>query len=326
MAKPYSEDLRVRIVAADRDGGTIAQIAEQFGVSVSSVTRFRRLWRETGEVSAGKFGGHKKHALAPHEDLVREVVAAQPDITLAELRAILACEKVTVALSSISRFLHHLNLTFKKKSFQAAERDRPDVAAQRQALAQQQHRLKPQRLVFIDETSVATTIARIYGWAKRGERLVYKLPHGTWKTVTFVAALRHDRVTAPLVLEGPMTGEIFKAYVEQHVAPTLQQDDIVFMDNVRLHKVAGIKDLIEARGAELRYLPAYSPDFNPIEEFFAKFKAGLRKIAACTIPNGAFTLKGLYKAVASCLDQITHAECTAFLANSGYGQPKRKTL
>ncbi len=115
MAKPYSEDLRARIVAGDRDGSTLAQIAEQFGVSVSSVTRFRRLQRETGEVSAGKFGGHKKHALAPHEDLVREVVAAQPDITLAELRAVLAREKVKVASSSISRFLHHLNLTFKKK-------------------------------------------------------------------------------------------------------------------------------------------------------------------------------------------------------------------
>jgi len=116
MGKPYSDDLRSRIVAADGNGSTIAEIAAQFGVSISSVLRFRRLHRETGEVKPCKFGGYKEHALAPHEELVREVVAAQPDITLAELRAILASEQVMVGRSSIARFLQHLNLTFKKKS------------------------------------------------------------------------------------------------------------------------------------------------------------------------------------------------------------------
>jgi len=193
-------------------------------------------------------------------------------------------------------------------------------------LQEQQPRLEPKRLVFIDETSVATTIARICGWAPRGERLVYKQPHGTWETVTFIAGLRDDGVTAPFVLEGPMTGEIFKAYVEQFLAPTLQKGDIVFMDNVALHKVAGINELITARGAQLRYLPAYSPDFNPIEQLFAKLKALLRKLAAYTIRNGKFTLKGLYKAITRCLEQITSAECAAFVANSGYGQPNRETL
>jgi hypothetical protein len=102
-------------------------------------------------------------------------------------------------------------------------------------LQERQPRLDPKRLVFIDETSVATTIARLYGWAPQGERLVQKLPHGNWKTITFIAALRHDRVTAPFVLEGPMTGEMFKAYTEQFLAPTLKRGDIVFMDNVRDH-------------------------------------------------------------------------------------------
>ena len=142
------------------------------------------------------------------------------------------------------------------------------------------------------------------------------MPHGNWKTVTFIAALRHDRVTAPFVLEGPMTGEMFKAYTEQCLAPTLKKGDVVFMDNVSVHKVDGSPF----------YLPAYSPDLNPIEQLFAKLKALLRKIAAYTLKNRAFTVARLCKTVAWCLDQISRAECAAYLANSGYGQPKRKPL
>ena len=116
MGKPYSEDLRARVVVAEQDGATIAETAEQLGVSISSVVRFRRLHRETGSVSPAKFGGYKGYALAAHEDLVRQLMAEQPDITLAEIKAVLATEKVTVGQSSISRFLHHLNLRFKKKA------------------------------------------------------------------------------------------------------------------------------------------------------------------------------------------------------------------
>jgi transposase len=155
---------------------------------------------------------------------------------------------------------------------------------------------------------------------------VQKVPHGNWKTVTFVAALRHDRVTAPFVLEGAMTGEMFKAYTEQCLAPTLKKGDIVFMDNVSVHKVDGIEEAIEARGAIPFYLPAYSPDLNPIEQLFAKLKALLRKIAAYTHKNRGFTVPRLCKTVAWCLDQISRAECASYLANSGYGQPKRTTL
>ncbi len=325
MAKPYSEDLRARVVGAGQDGATIPETAEQLGVSISSVVRFRRLHRETGSVSPAKFGGYKGYALAAHEDLVRHLVAKQPDITLAELKALLAKEKVTVGQSSISRFLHHLNLRF-KKSLRAAEQDRPDVAAGRKALQKQQPRLDLKRLVFIDETSVSTTITRLYGRAPQGERLIQKVPHGNWKTITLVAALRHDRVTAPFVLDGPMNGEMFKAYVEQFLAPTLKRDDVVFMDNVSVHKVDGVEEAIEARGAIPFYLPAYSPDLNPIEQLFAKLKALLRKVAAYTMKNAAFTVRSLCKAVASCLDRISRAECAAYLANSGYGPLKRKPL
>jgi transposase len=139
-----------------------------------------------------------------------------------------------------------------------------DVAAARKELKAEQHALKPSRLVFIDETAVTTKITRLYGRALLGERLVAKVPYGHWKTLTLVAALRVDSVTAPYVIDGAMDGRSFLSYVEQVLVPTLRMRDIVFMDNVRNHKVAGVREAIEAAGAE-RYLPAYSPDLDPIE-------------------------------------------------------------
>lgn len=193
-------------------------------------------------------------------------------------------------------------------------------------MRRRQPRLDPKRLVFIDETAVSSNITRLYGRAPRGERLVQKVLHGNWQTTTFVAALRHDRVSAPFVLEGAMNGETFLAYVEQILAPTLKRGDIVFMDNVPVHKVVGVQEAIEQRGASLVYLPAYSPDFNPIEQLFAKLKAILRKIAAYTLKGAAYSVRQLCKTVAACLDEISRAECAAYFAHSGYSQPKRKTL
>ena len=252
-------------------------------------------------------------------------MAQQPDITLAEIRAQLTKQKIKVGQSSIFRFLRHLKLTF-KKSLHAAEQDRPDVAAERRALRRRQPRLDPKKLVFIDETSVVTSITRVYGRAPRGERLVQKVLHGNWKTTTFIAALRYNRVTAPFVLEGAMNGETFRAYVEQILAPTLKRGEIVFMDNVSIHKVEGVREAIERRGAILVHLPAYSPDLNPIEQMFSKLKSVLRKVAAYTLKGAAYSTTTLCKTISACLDQISRAECVAYLAHSGYGQPKRKTL
>ncbi len=153
-----------------------------------------------------------------------------------------------------------------------------------------------------------------------------KVLHGNWKTTTFIAALRHDRVSAPFVLEGAMNGEMFRAYVEQFLAPTLKRGDIVFMDNVSVHLVDGVEEAIEGRGATLYYLPPYSPDFNPIEQLFSKLKAMLRKIAAYFLKHTSFTIRNLCKAVAFCLAKISKTECAAFLASSGYGQPYREML
>jgi len=312
-------------VAAVEGGATIPEAAEQCSVSISSVVRFLKLHRDTGSVGSAKFGGYKDFALAAHENLVRRLVAGQPDITLAELGDQLTKRKITVGKSSISRFLHYLELSF-KKSLRAAEQDRPDVAAARRTLQRRQTKFDSKRLVFIDETSVSTTITRLYGRAPQGERLVQKVLHGNWRTVTFIAALRHNRITAPFVLEGAMNGETFKTYVEQFLAPTLKKGDIVFMDNASVHMVDGVEEAIESRGAIPFYLPAYSPDLNPIEQLFAKLKSMLRKIAAYSLKQAAYTVDSLCAAIASSLTKISRSECAAYLANSGYGQSNRESL
>ena len=171
--------------------------------------------------------------------------------------------------------------------------------------------MNPERLIFIDETGAATDMARRYGRCPRGQRLIASIPWGHWKTTTFVAALRVDGITAPCVFDGPMDGPCFRAYIEQFVVPTLRPGDIVVMDNLPSHKVAGIREAIEAAGAELRYLPPYSPDLNPIEQFFAKLKALLRKAAARSID-------ALVAAIADALTAISPQECQNYLANQGY--------
>lgn len=167
------------------------------------------------------------------------------------------------------------------------------------------------RLVFIDETGAQTNMTRRYGRAPRGQRLLCKVPWGHWKTTTFVSALRWDGITAPAVFDGPMDGDCFRAYVEQVLAPTLSPGDIVIMDNLASHKVAGIKEAIEATGAVLRYLPPYSPDLNPIEQAIAKLKSHLRKEAART-------LETLIQAIARALNTFTSTECENFILNAGY--------
>jgi transposase len=167
------------------------------------------------------------------------------------------------------------------------------------------------RLVFIDETAVSTNLVRLRGRAPRGVRLIGRLPLGEWETVTFVAALRHNKMTAPMVIEGAMTGEIFLAYVEQCLVPTLKRNDIVVIDNFAAHKVPGVREAIEKAGATLRYLPKYSPDLNPIELPYSKFKGYLRKAAQRTV-------RGLYRAIRAFVPQLSAHECTNYFRHAGY--------
>jgi transposase len=202
---------------------------------------------------------------------------------------------------------HHVQ----KKTCHAAEQEREDVAAARQAWRATQAELSIDRLVFIDETWVTTNMTRRHGRALRGKRLAAAVPHGHWKTTTFIGALRASGLTAPAVIDGAVNGDIFLAYVHQVLIPTLRPGDIVILDNLSSHKVAGIREAIEAVGAELRYLPPYSPDLNPIEQLFAKLKALLRKIAARSV-------EALWTAVGLLVPQFALQECINYLRNSGY--------
>ena len=165
----------------------------------------------------------------------------------------------------------------------ASEVMRPKVARFRARWRAHQHRLDPRRLIFIDETWIKTNMTRTCGWAARGRRLTAHVPHGHWKTLTFLAGLRHDGIVAPFVLDGPINADAFEVYVEKILVSELKPGDIVVMDNLSSHKRPSIQAMIEAAGAELRFLPPESPDFNPIEKAFSKLKALLRKAAEQTV-------------------------------------------
>ena len=166
-------------------------------------------------------------------------------------------------------------------------------------------------LVFIDETAISTSMTRPHGRALRGERVIGRVPFGAWKTLTFVAALRCDRMTAPMMINGAMNGAIFLAYVEQCLAPTLKRGDIVVMDNVATHRVEGVRAAIEARGAMLRYLPPYSPDLNPIEGSYSMFKAFLRKCAERTE-------EALHRRAGQFVRRLQPETCANFFVHAGY--------
>ena len=192
-----------------------------------------------------------------------------------------------------------------------SEQDRPDVARRRSQWKKYQDRLDPARLVFIDETWAKTNMARTHGRCAKGTRLHAKVPHGHWKTLTFLAALRHDRIDAPCVFDGPINGERFRAYVEQFLVPTLAPGDIVIMDNLGSHKSPAIRKAIRAAGAKLFFLPPYSPDLNPIEQVFAKLKAMLRKAAERTV-------QATWRRIGQLLDLFTPDECANYIRNAGY--------
>jgi transposase len=185
------------------------------------------------------------------------------------------------------------------------------VARRRRRWKKYQGRLDPRRLVFIDETWAKTNMTRHHGRCRRRQRLVAKVPHGRWRTLTFLAALRCDRIDAPCVIDGPINGLSFLAYVEQVLLPTLSAGDIVVMDNLGSHKRQAIRRSIRSVGAKLLFLPPYSPDLNPIEQVFAKLKTLLRKADERTI-------EATWKRIGALLDCFTPAECANYLKNSGY--------
>jgi transposase len=200
-----------------------------------------------------------------------------------------------------------------KKTVHASEQDRPDIVRKRAQWRRYQPRIDVRRLVFIDETWTKTNMAPLRGWAQRGARLLAKAPYSHWNTMTFIAALRSDRIDAPWLLDGPVNSASFRTYVEKILVPTLQQGDMVIMDNLGSHKSPAIRRAIRGVGAKLFLLPKYSPDLNPIEQVFAKLKHQLRKAAART-------REAVCCAIGQLLGSYTSEECANYLRNSGYTQ------
>jgi transposase len=198
-----------------------------------------------------------------------------------------------------------------KKTLFATEQDRPGVARRRERWKTYQRRLDPRRLVFIDETWAKTNMTRLRGWAPCGQKLRAKVPQGRWRTLTFLAALRCDRIEAPCVIDGPIDGETFLAYIEQILLPTLRPGDIVIIDNLGSHKSSAVRRAIRSAGAKLFFLPPYSPDLNPIEQVFAKLKTLLRKAARRTIED-------TWRQIGALLTAFTPGECANYLRNAGY--------
>jgi transposase len=275
-------DLRERALARKAAGETHRQIAEALQIAPSCVSKWARRERETGSPAPAQVGGYKRRTLSgPAADWLRARIAAGP-----------------FTLQGLSDEL-------------AEEQARPDVARRRKRWKAHQMKVEPQRLVFIDETWIKTNMAPLRGWAPRGKRLRAYAPFGHSKTLTFIAALRCDRIEAPFVLDGPINGQAFRLYVETQLAPTLRPGDVVVMDNLGSHKGKAARAAIRSRGAHLLFLPAYSPDLNPIEQVFAKLKHRMRK-------SHSRGVEAACQKAGHILERFIPRECASYLVIAGY--------
>ena len=287
--------------------------AERFEVSVASAVRWALRFLNTGEMSPAPTGGDRRSArIEAHSDYLLGLIRRQPDITLLEIRErLIANCGERFSSSVIWRFFDRHEITFKKETAHAKEQERPDILKQRQVWFGAQLDLDPRKLVFIDETEASTNLARNGARCRLGDRLRVGIPHGHYKTVTLVAGLRISGLVAQKAFDKPMNAAIFEDWVEKCLVPTLSKGDIVGMDNLSSHKGPKVEQLIKAAGAELRYLPPYSPDMNPIEKAFSKLKAFLRKIAERTVA-------GLLNALETCAEIFKPIECVNYFKACGY--------
>ena len=311
MRGPYPGDLRVRVIEFVEAGGSRRDAAEHFEVSASSAIRWLQRFREDGTCEPMPRGGSAS-PLEKYSQRFLALIGEQRDrnLTLDELVSMLRKRRISASRSALSRFFARHGITF-KKSLRAEERKRADVARARRRWIREQGWLDTTRLVFIDETAVTTNMVRLNGWSPCGERLVADAPMGHWETVTFIAGLRQTGIVAPMLIKGAMNGEAFLAYIEQCLAPTLKRGDIVVADNVSFHKVSCVEEALRGVGASLKFLPQYSPDFNPIELAFHPVKTCLRKAAERTI-------EGLHRCVRSFIRTLDPSECRRYFRHTGY--------
>ena len=304
----YSLDLRKRVLRAWDSGMDTERVAAKYEVSRAWIHRLVQRRRETGSIEPRKQTRFRGRVLSPQQEArLGALMTARPDATLAELREALP---TTAALTTLWRTIGRLGFTVKKTVY-ADEQRRTDVAAARRHWQAVQPLRDARHYIFLDESGVTTDLLRRYGRSPRGLRLRDSTPCGHWQTHTVVAALRWDGLHAPAVFDGPLDKPTFLAYVEQVLVPTLRPGDIVVLDNLAVHKQPEAQVAIERAGAFVRFLPPYSPDFNPIELAFAKLKAFLRAARPRTFDQ-------VVERVAAALGFFTPQECTNFVRHCGY--------
>jgi transposase len=314
MPKPYSLDLRERVVRFVDEGHSRHAAAAHFRVSVSFVVNLVNAFRVRGSLAPSPAAD----AATPSSNRIgRFFCRRSPRRPTSPCRSWRPNWPPPPARKPIPPRFHvgsSASAIASKKTLRASEHDRPDIKQAREewTLTRQPiMRLEPHRLVFLDETGTTTKMARLRGRSLKGQRLLSKVPFGHWKTQTFIAGLRCDALTAPFVIDAPMDRRIFETYVETQLAPTLGPGDVVVLDNLPAHKSAAAEQAVRAMGAWLLFLPPYSPDLNPIEMAFAKLKALLRARAVRTID-------ALWRAIGEICDLFSPQECQNYFHAAGY--------
>jgi transposase len=305
---PYSKDLRERVAAAvDHGEGSQREIARRFRVSLTFVFRLLRRRRDADTLDPKPHGGGPTPALGPDEQQrLHQLIREQPDATLEQLRQL---GGFTCSLTTLWRELRRRDLTRKKKTLHADERDRPDVKTKRRSFRRKVKKIEPERLVFVDETGVTTAMTPAYAWAPRGERAYASAP-GSWESVTVTAALGLGGVRAPLVFPGSTNAATFQGYVEEVLVPALHEGDVVVFDNLSAHGSGVVVEAIERAGASVLPLPPYSPDYTPIEEMYSKVKEFLKRVAA--------RVKGdLYDAIGDALKEVSPQDIIGWFKEAG---------
>ncbi|WSH60578.1 IS630 family transposase (plasmid) [Rhizobium ruizarguesonis] len=314
MGKPHPIELRVRVVAFVEEGNSHREAARHFRVSPRFINNMMILHRTSGSLAPARQGHAPSGGkLAAHGKWIAERVADNGEVTLDELCVELAGRGVLVHRATVGRFLNRLGLS-NKKSLRASEQLRPEIASARELWIERRRRFFNKalaQLVFIDETSTNTKLTKRTGWAPKGQRYRTHAPFGQWRTQTFIAGLRCHGLTAPWIVNAPMNRRIFETWVQTQLAPTLSRGDVVILDNVGFHKSDRTDQLVKAKGAWLLFLPAYSPDLNPIEMAFSKLKALLRKRAARSFD-------AITQALGDIVSLFSVTECRNFFKAAGY--------
>jgi len=315
--KPYSTDLRQKIVDAYKNGeGSFRAIAKRFSVSLHFVWSLWVRYQETGSVDPKPHaGGYPATINDQGLKVLRKLVQQHNDATLAELRDLFVHKTgLEVSVSAISRALKKLNITRKKKTFHAIERDRkPEVQKKRKEFKDAMPDMDKEHFVFIDESGIHLNMTRNYARAVAGQRAPGAKPTHPEK-ISLIAVLSLHGVIAALLIPGSVNGEIFKGFIETFLVPVLQPGNTVLMDNANIHKVKGIEKLINDAGATLQYLPPYSPDLSPIENCFSKAKEALRSI-------GAKAFGSLVSGVKNALTDVSEKDARGWFENCGYCIP-----